>query len=359
MEYKATYSIEGGPEYQCTVLLARNRVVINYVNEFNLQRTVYWDYDIIVREHFTNEGMTKVRTSGYPIQHLVSRNRELGDMLESMLSRKRDTWKGRATNLRSIGLLKVVIVVILFLVALYFWLVPYLAGRMAMRVPVSYEQGLGNNVYSAMRRSMKIDEKKSLYANEFFTAMKIPSDYNIRITVVRDSQVNAFAIPGGHIVVYDAIIDKMEDYEEFAALISHEFTHIQKRHSLRSMFRSLGSTMFFAVIFGDLGVISNVIINNADQLKSLEYSRKLEKEADLNGVKLLSERQISSQGFVDLFEILKTSSPGAESAEWISSHPALDKRKNYVMESGDFSAGVPNPELSAIFRRLKAEENTY
>lgn len=246
---------------------------------------------------------------------------------------------------------------IVIVVAAYIWLVPFLAERLAKRVPVSYEETLGEGIYNAIQPTFTIDADKTAYINDFFRELNIDSKYNIRITVVKENISNAFAMPGGNIIVYDKIIAEMNGYEELAALLSHEFTHVEERHTTRSLFRQQASSLFISIIFGDVGTIGNVIVGSADDLKGLSYSRKLEKDADINGLRILSERKIDCNGFVHLFELLEKEigQVGGESTEWISSHPDIEKRIAYAKASELFNKnGVEvNETLKTLFMKIK------
>jgi predicted Zn-dependent protease len=227
-------------------------------------------------------------------------------------------------------------------------------------VPVSYEEKLGDELYEAIKTGFEMDEAKTAYINDFFKELNIPTKYNIRIAVIKEDMANAFALPGGNIVVYDKILAGMNNYEELAALLSHEFTHVNEKHTTRSLFRQLGSAIFLSVIFGDVGAIANTMIRNADNLKRLNYSRGLEKEADRNGLKILSERKIDGNGFVRLFALLKneTLNTGQHPAEWISSHPDLDKRIDYIKKDELFNknGSEQNETLKTLFMKIKTSE---
>ncbi len=155
--------------------------------------------------------------------------------------------------------------------------------------------------------------------------------------------------------MYDKILAGIDDYTELAALLSHEFTHVQNRHTTKSLFRQLGSSLFLSVVTGNTGAISNEVIRNADNLKSLSYGRSLEKEADLGGLNILADRKIDCNGFVKLFNILKRQG-GPQQSEWMSDHPDLDRRIKYIKQSPGYNKkGIDEHEdLKAIFVRLKA-----
>ncbi|MBK8142686.1 MAG: M48 family metallopeptidase [Chitinophagaceae bacterium] len=181
--------------------------------------------------------------------------------------------------------------------------------KMASTVSVKTERQLGDAVYDAMGLSAAEDTAASFLLNEFFATMEVPSAYSVRITVVNDNVVNAFAVPGGRIVVYSALLKQIQSYPELAALLSHEFTHVNKKHSTKSIFRRLGSKVFIGLLFGSFGSVTSVLIDHADDLKSLTYSRKLEKEADIKGLEILLQRKIDPKGFEDLFHHLKEAFP--------------------------------------------------
>jgi beta-barrel assembly-enhancing protease len=242
------------------------------------------------------------------------------------------------------------------LIAVYFLLVPWLAGKMAGTISTAREQQLGDAAYNAMDIASQQDPRLSAVANEFFSELKITTPYNIRITVVKGDVVNAFALPGGHIVVYTALLDEIESYPELAALFAHEFTHVNNRHATKSIFRQLGSRIFINLLLGRFGSVSSTIVNQADRLKSLNYSRKLEKEADLEGLALLKNRNIDPAGFSQLFAHLRAAGPPESMPELIASHPDIESRLQYVKEASANAVIEENSTLKELFNKLKSIE---
>ena len=358
--YSAKYYLQGGTAQEATVLLLKDKISIGIQNEHNEPQVIYWPYEQIIKDSFWKRGQAVVRCGTYPVQVIEVDSKEFADKLENIFALRNRSWLSRAMNKNMFGIIRVLLVFAAVLLAAYFWLVPFLAERMAGRVPVSYEEKLGDGIYDMLKNEFVLDDAKTFYANEFFKELQIQTNYNVRITVVKEDIVNAFAMPGGNIVVYDKMLAGMNNYEEFAALLSHEFTHINEKHSTRSLFRQLASGIFLSVIIGDIGAVAGTIIRNADNLKGLSYSRSLEKEADLKGLKILSERKIDCQGFLGLFELLKaeTGKEGNQPGEWTSSHPDLDKRIKYIKESNLFNKDMPEQEetLNTLFLKLKTSE---
>lgn len=357
--YTGKYYLHGQQEQPATILFLKDKISIGLVDADGNPRVVFWTYNQVVKENYWKNGRAIIHTQGYPAQFIEVEEKEFVQKLEDIFREREKSWISRTLNKNVIGLIKVLGIFLALLIAAYIWLVPFLAERLAKRVPVSYEESLGNGIYNALKQGFVIDEIKTTYVNEFFKELNISTPYTIRVTVVKENVVNAFALPGGNMIVYDKIIAGMNNYEDLAALLSHEFTHIDKKHTTRSLFRHLGSAVFLSVILGDVGSVANILIRHADNLKGLNYSRKLEKEADLNGLKILSERKIDCNGFVRLFELLKKemNKTGSAPAEWISSHPNLDTRIEYIKQNELFNknGAEQNETLKLLFLKIKTE----
>ncbi len=127
---------------------------------------------------------------------------------------------------------------------------------------------------------------------------------------------------------------------------------------MRTLFRELGGTIFLSLLIGDAGAISVVVLNNANELKNLSYSRSLESEADREGVQLLAGRGINCNGFVQLFRLLQQQQRDMQPAEWMSSHPDLNKRIRNVQRLGACtgSATQKDTALHTLFLQLKTAE---
>lgn len=355
--YSGKYYIQGGEEQEATMLFLKDKLSIGLRDEHGNPRIVFWPYEQIIRDSFWKRGQSIVRCGTYPVQTIEVGAKDFADKLESIFKERERSWISRTLNKNVMSIVKVLAFFFAFLAAAYIWFIPFLAERLARKAPVSYEERLGDGIYNELKPSFVIDAGKTAHANDFFRELNINSKYNIRITVVNENIANAFAMPGGNIIVYDKLLAGMSSYEELAALLTHEFTHVNEKHTTRSLFRKLASSLFLSIILGDIGAVGNVIINNADDLKGLSYSRKLEKEADMNGLKLLSERKIDCNGFIRLFELLQKEVGQTEDQprEWISSHPDLKKRIAYTRSNELFNKnGVEvNETMKTLFFKIK------
>ena len=338
----------GAEKQPISLMVLEDYLQIGFIGS---DRRIRWTYAQVQLSVSHDAALTEIRQLTDP-GRIEIEGRFAYERIQIRLNRSELPWYQRPKAkewIRNGGLLIALVAIVLFIYSL---LVPFLAEQLAKRVSVETEQTLGDGVFDALATDYQIDTVRSRRVVEFFESMKVPSAYSIRIVVVRHSESNAFALPGGRIVVYSGLLDKMESAPELAALLSHEFTHVDQRHATRSIFRKLGSQVFLGLLFGKVGTVSGVLVDHADELRSLTYSRSLEKDADLRGLKILTDRGIDPQGFEDLFDRLKTQS-GSGLPEFLASHPDLDNRIQYIKETSKQARSKPQPVLDSIFAQLK------
>lgn len=252
------------------------------------------------------------------------------------------------------GLLFLIFGFLVSLVAGYLWALPWVADKVADQFPKEYEISMGESIYQSVLKEEKIDTQSTILINQFFNRLNVQTDYPVRITVVKNSLVNAYALPGGGIVVYDSIINTLSTPEALAGLLAHEFSHVALKHTTRNVFRVLSGYLFVSLLFGDASGIAAVVIDNANQLRNLSYSRDLEAEADANAMKILKEKQLSAEGMIQLFNALKEKE-SIKVSEIVSTHPDLDARieaANQFKESNNYTLMVDD-SLDLYFMKLQ------
>ncbi len=147
------------------------------------------------------------------------------------------------------------------------------------------------------------------------------------VHVVDSPQVNAFALPGGTIVVYTGLIKQAQNPEQVAGVLAHEMAHATLRHGLQRIGQSLGLAAAVGFLLGDA---EGLIAMGAElfQYASINsYSRQQENEADAEGVRMLHAAGISPLGMASFFESLKEEHGELpDIANWISTHPQHDER---------------------------------
>lgn len=343
---------QGAAAVESTVLVFDKTLSVGHRNADGSNAMLTWSLKEVEASFDFGRQSTKIRNTKIGGELLIEGG-DAAKFIKEMQDEQNKAWHKKSNGKEWIrnSLLFLGIIGVLFL--LYLLIVPWLSSKLASKVSQKTEQQLGDAVYDAMGLSSLEDKEATLVINDFFSAMNIPTTYDIRISVVNDNVVNAFALPGGRIVVYSALLKQISSYPELAALLSHEFTHVNNKHSTKSIFRRLGSKVFIGLLFGRFGTVTSVLINHADDLKSLKYSRRLEKEADMEGLQLLMQRKIDPAGFTSLFEHLQASAPANSLPEFLGSHPDVSKRINYIKESSKGAVVEENEQLKAIFGKLK------
>ncbi len=143
---------------------------------------------------------------------------------------------------------------------------------------------------------------------------------------------NAFALPGGTIVVTDALVRTFPGPDVIAGVLGHEIAHVSEHHGLKRVYRSMGTFLLVALIAGDVGPIIEDMLLEGALLLSLARSRDQELEADRIGIGLAFDAGYDPEALVHLFEHLSADS-GMPS--WLSTHPAPDERVPAIRRTAD------------------------
>ena len=351
--YFGTYVQASAGNADSTVLVFDREIRVGFRAVDGSNQTIVWPVADSESQYLPALQQTRIRNARFPGAELLIDGKDADEFIRSLHAERSKPWYQRGSGKEWIRntLLLLAILASLFLV--YLLIVPWLSSKLASRVSVHTEKQLGDAVYNAMDLSLKEDSAAGMLLNEFFATMDVETAYDIRISGIREETVNAFALPGGRIVVYSALLKQLKTYPELAALLSHEFIHVNNKHTTRSIFRRLGSRVFIGLLFGRFGNVTAVLVDHADNLKSLSYSRSLEKEADLAGLGLLRQRKIDPAGFVALFQTLERSAPSGAAPEMLASHPNISRRIEYIRESSGQPDIEEDARLQAIFQKIK------
>jgi peptidase M48-like protein len=221
--------------------------------------------------------------------------------------------------------------------AIIFVIIPSFANQLATWIPVEREIALG-------RVSLKQIESLLSYGNDANLTCKgqkgqvaldkmttrlegfINSPYPLDIKVFNHEMPNAFAVPGGHIVLFDGLFQAADSPEEVAAVLGHEMGHVINRDPTRLALRSAGSVGILGMVFGDFagGAVALVI---AEQLIAANYSQDAEAKADVFAHKLLANAALPSAPMARFFDKLYAEyGDGPEFLSHLASHPDLAGR---------------------------------
>ncbi len=159
-------------------------------------------------------------------------------------------------------------------------------------------------------------------------------DLEYKFYVLKDKEINAFALPGGFIFVNKGLLDIVNE-DELAFVLGHEIAHVCCRHAVKRLQISLGYDLIINLALGKSKYIETKrALNLMYELISLGYSRKDELMADSLGVKYAFRAGFDPRAALSFFEKLKEK----EKESWphllvfLQSHPPLEKRIENIKE---------------------------
>jgi Zn-dependent protease with chaperone function len=134
---------------------------------------------------------------------------------------------------------------------------------------------------------------------------------------------NALAMPGGTVVLSDALVEQF-DRDVVAAVLGHEIAHVMEDHSLQRLYRSLGIYVMVALIAGETGPLLEDLLLEGNVLLSLSFSRNQEAAADQIALRLSEAAGYDPAGLKAFFETL--AAQVGDGGGWFSTHPGNSDR---------------------------------
>lgn len=246
----------------------------------------------------------------------------------------------------------------ILLLALVFYLVLGVTADLAVaKIPIKAEVWLGEHFVD----SFEANEDESLRCRLQTLLDNLPSDsplhnYTFTVQLVKNKEINALALPGGHIVVFSGLVEQVESENELAMVLAHELGHFAHRDHLERLGRGLGLTVAAMLVFGEDSAISR-LVSNLFLVTESSYSRQQESDADSFGLDLLVSSYGHAGGATDFFARVGKKA-GSRGPYLLASHPHPDDRiealqslisgKGYRVEMitplGDDLLGETEPE---------------
>jgi predicted Zn-dependent protease len=164
-------------------------------------------------------------------------------------------------------------------------------------------------------------------------AERTDNSFEFDVRVVDAPVLNAFALPGGPIVVYTGLLRAAESPEQVAGVLAHEIAHVTRRHGMQRIVQSLGVVAVVQLLFGDVSGVAAIAVELLREGAINSYSRDHEREADMTGVQLLHDAAIDPDGLAQFFALLEKKEGNLPAAiAWLGTHPDLSSRVREVRE---------------------------
>jgi predicted Zn-dependent protease len=252
------------------------------------------------------------------------------------------------------------IAVAVFMFAMWRWGVPALAERVARVIPASWEQELGAAVLEeAAPESLRVvdpvvlEPVEDTFRRLVAATPDVPDKYQVH--VILSPTVNAYALPGGHIVITTGILHVLDDPDELAAVLGHEATHLTERHTTRGILEQAGLGVLLGLLAGGdpgLGRVARV----ARTIGQLSYSRDDETAADAGAARLLARAGMSPLALVRVHDRIAEESKGrGPRLEFLSTHPLTSARRARALEFAKTLVVAPavSPPDTASWRSME------
>jgi Zn-dependent protease with chaperone function len=208
------------------------------------------------------------------------------------------------------------------------WLVvdgiPLAAKFAAGFVPAGVEAQLGEQTLGAIGKSFcrptKLDAARQQALRDRFAVLSAGLDdsYAYRLEL-RDCSIgaNAFALPGGAVLMTDALVKLARSDDQISAVLAHEIGHVRHRHGLRLGLQAVGIAALSAAVLGDAVSISSLAVTLPTALLQSDYA-----------FQRLKEVSIPPKAFAEMMTLLEKAHgrAGDESKDYFSTHPATAKR---------------------------------
>lgn len=228
---------------------------------------------------------------------------------------------------------------VLGVTAIVLVIIPGLADRLAVFIPPEREEALGQHTVNNLRWGLAKSAQQDVqfcgnprgYAALIKLAKRLETDdelpYQVKLQVIDHPMPNAFAVPGGHVVVFDGLLKSAKSPQEVAAVIAHELGHVVARDPTRLALRSASSAGIIGLLIGDFTGGAAVLLLT-EQVISASYTRAAEENADAFAHETLLAAGISLEPMAELFDRMALDGPrrGGPIESHLMSHPDLSKR---------------------------------
>ena len=153
---------------------------------------------------------------------------------------------------------------------------------------------------------------------------------SLKVHIIKKDEINAFALPNNHLVVYTGLIEDCKRQEALQGVLGHEIAHIENNHVMKKLSKEVGYSVLLTAAGGSKGgQMAREILKT---LSSSAYDRSLEKEADITSVKYMMKADINPKPMADFMYQMAQDSSINKVMYWIADHPESEERAKYILE---------------------------
>ena len=212
----------------------------------------------------------------------------------------------------------------------------WIAGVIVWLLPANIEQQLGRAIvpaFEAQAQPSATQDTLNVLLNrleghlpEAQRTWKAGEARDYQVIYVPDETVNALAIPGDRVIIYQGLLAEVESENELMMVLGHELGHFANRDHLRGLSRGLLVRLSVGAFFGDLGSLGAIASNSISSLSNAQFSQQQEKQADEIGLTLLTQEYNHAAGATDFFARLEAQKKQLPNLAILASHPPSEAR---------------------------------
>lgn len=219
---------------------------------------------------------------------------------------------------------------LVFFAGLVFSILGFVTDLAVSRTPISLEKWIGEKIID----KFSVEESPLLQRrfDSFLLSLNGDSplqNYNFKLFISKEDEINAFALPGGYIVVNTGLLREVESENELAMVLYHELGHFAHRDHLRGLGRGLSINVAFAMLFGRDSAATELVSKTLLSYQ-VKYTKEQELAADRFGLEHLARHYGHAGGATDFFARLSNRDGEGRLPYLLASHPHPEARINYL-----------------------------
>lgn len=245
---------------------------------------------------------------------------------------------------------------LLGLAALLYVMSPRIAHAVAVHVPLETERALGARLEALLDLGACESPEAEAVLERMTRALDDERGAGYQVRIIDADLPNAFALPGGVVLVTRALVRDADDGDELLGVLAHEVEHIAQRHVLAGALRGALLTALWSITLGDYSGLLVLDPSTAYRIANLEFTRADEQAADDGAVRRLHARGFSHRGLIAFFEHAEEEYGGGEGPSWLSTHPSTEARLARLRAVRDLEtprAPVSDAELETLRRACR------
>ncbi|MBT5571343.1 MAG: M48 family metallopeptidase [Alphaproteobacteria bacterium] len=224
---------------------------------------------------------------------------------------------------------------------IFFVALPFMAERAAGWIPQEVEDDLGTRVADQMAGFFARSDDEPRFCSSPAGAIALQRmvdrlrdeiDYEgaLTVRVVSTPEVNAFALPGGQILIFEGLLNFAKDAEAVAGVLAHELGHVEHRHPLEVFLKNAGAGAILGLLLGDVSGGAIGVIGAQLYLRA-SYGQEAEREADAVALRVLNASDIRGGTYAEFFAQLREKHGEQTGAlAMFSTHPGHVEREAHV-----------------------------